>query len=408
QKRRLEEYLAGLGASMAQRTNLQGLYQMIVHAGARFLSAMECSLYIRDREANALALVASNHQPGCPTPDNPLPISAGPEAGLIPYVAATGESLLFDSPDSCRTHPAWCEEHCQDCLSRLPDMSCRTLLLVPMQNSSREVVGVICVRDKERGAFSEFDRDLLITLADHATANIERMRQMEQLREEILQKERRRLQGDLHDTMNILHAGVMLEAENVRIKLEKQRLAEAEEGIGQLLQSSRHVYRDLRGLLENLRLPLQKGEGVIPALQQYAQMIRCEQIRFDDALSMALPPDVEYALVRIGQAALHNIVKHARLDSVTDGWARVVLDGQDDLIVLLIEDNGVGFDPQEKLNSEEALGLKSMRWWAESVGGKLWIDSYPGLGTKIRVAATVNTLQRVQKAPLLEARVELK
>jgi GAF domain-containing protein len=388
QKKRLEGYLIALSESMAQRTDLEGLYQMIVHAGARFLNATECSLYVKDQEANSLTLVASNLQSGGPPLDNPLPISAEQGAGLISYVAATGESLRFDSPEKCRAHPAWCEDHCQDCLSCLPNMSCRTLLLVPMQSSSKDIVGVICVRDKEKGTFSEFDRDLLTTLAHHAATNIERVRHVEQLREEILQKERNRLQGDLHDTMNILHAGVMLEAETVKIKLEKQELAEAQEGIEQLLQSSRHVYRDLRGLLDNLRLPLQRGEGVIPALQDYARMMHCERISFDDTLGISLTPDVEYALVRIGQAALHNIVKHAHLDSVTDGRARVVLDGQDDLVVLWIEDNGVGFDAEARLRGEEALGLRSMYWWAESIGGDLWIDSRPGEGTRIRAAVT--------------------
>ena len=388
QKKRLEEYLAGLSESMAQRTDLEGLYQMIVHAGARFLNATECSLYVKDQQTHALFFVASSWQPGCPVKSEPLPISAERGAGLVSYVAATGESLNFASAEECRTHPAWDENQCQDCSSHLPDTLCRTLLLVPMRNASGETVGVLRAQHKEKGAFSAFDRDLLTTLAHHAATNIERVRQAEQLREEVLQRERKRLQGDLHDTMNILHAGVMLEAENVKIKLEKEKLAEAEEGIGQLLQSSRHVYRDLRGLLENLRLPLQKGEGVIPALQQYAQMMRWQRIKFDDALGTTLPPDAEYALVRIGQVALHNIAKHARLDSVPAGQARVVLDGQDDLVMLCIEDNGVGFDAETTLNSGEALGIKSMRWWAESIGGQLWIDSRPGQGTRIRVAVT--------------------
>ena len=388
QKKRLEEYLVGIGESMAQHTDLEGLYQMIVHTGARSLNATECSLYVKDQNTNSLLFVASNRQLARPIQSTPLPISAERGAGLIPYAAATGESLNFTSAEECRAHSAWCEDYCRNCLLGLPDLSCCTLLLVPMRNSAGEITGVLRVRGKENGAFSEFDKDLLTTLANHAATNIERVRHVEQLREEVLQKERKRLQGDLHDTMNILHAGVMLEAENIKIQLEKQKNAEAREGIEQLLQSSRHVYRDLRGLLENLRLPLQRGEGVIPALRHYAEMMRCQRIQFDDALGIALPPDVEYALVRIGQVALHNIVRHARLDSVPDGQARVVLDGQDDLVVLWIEDNGVGFDAQAKLHSEEALGLKSMRWWAESIGGSLWIDSQPGQGTKIRVAVT--------------------
>ncbi|MCR4406664.1 MAG: GAF domain-containing protein [Anaerolineae bacterium] len=394
QKRRLEDYLAGLSESMAQYTDLEGLYQMIVHAGARFLNAKECSLYIKNQETNALFLVASTRQPGFPIPTEPLPISSEKGVGLISFVAATGETLNFASLEACQAHPAWSGRQCRDCLSYLPEITCCTLLLVPMRDTSGEIMGVLRVQHRERGSFSEFDQELLTTLARHAATNIERVRRSEQLREEMLQKERNRLQGDLHDTMNILHAGVMLEAEHIKARLEKQELTEAQEAIVQLLQSSRHVYRDLRGLLENLRLPLQKGEGVIPALRQYAQVLHCQRIQFHDALGLALPPDVEYALVRIGQVALHNIVRHAHLDSVPNGQARVVLDGQDDLIVLWIEDNGVGFNEETVLRSEEALGLKSMRWWAESIGAALWIDSQPGQGTKIRVAVTSEVLLR--------------
>lgn len=394
QKKRLEDYLAGLSEGMAQYTDLDGLYQMIVHAGVRFLNAKECSLYIKNQEASALFMVASTRQPGFPGPTAPLPISPEKGAGLISYVAATGESLNLASLEECQAHPAWNELQCRDCLSYLPEETRCTLLLVPMRDTSGEIMGVLRVQYREKGSFSEFDRELLTTLAHHAATNIERVRRSEQLREEILQKERDRLQGDLHDTMNILHAGVMLEAEHIKARLEKHELAEAQEAIVQLLQSSRHVYRDLRGLLENLRLPLQKGEGVIPALQQYAQILHCQRIQFNDALGMALPPDVEYALVRIGQVALHNIVRHAHLDSVPNGQARVLLDGHDDLVVLWIEDNGVGFDEEVVLHSAEALGLRSMRWWAESIGAALWVDSQPGRGTKIRVAVTTAALPR--------------
>ncbi|MBC7248844.1 MAG: GAF domain-containing protein [Anaerolineae bacterium] len=390
QKGRLQEYLAGLSDSMAQLTDLEGLYKMIVHAGARFLSAAECSLYVRDKEKNALVLVASNQQSEVLSASQATPISAEPGGGLAAYVAATGESLNFASPEECRAHPSWSESYCRECLFSLPNISCGTLLLVPMRDPSGEIVGVLRVQHKERGSFSEFDQGLLSTLANHAAVNIQRVRRMAELRDDILQRERQRLQGDLHDTMNILHAGVMLEAESVKVKLERGKNTEAQEGIRQLLESSRHVYRDLRGLLENLRLPIQKGEGVIPALRHYAQMMRFQRIHFDDALGRSLPPDVEYALVRIGQVALHNIVRHARLDTVEEGRARVVLDGQDDLVVLWIEDNGVGFDAETTLHSEEALGLKSMFWWAESIGGDLHIDSQPGKGTRIRAAVTLN------------------
>jgi signal transduction histidine kinase len=100
---------------------------------------------------------------------------------------------------------------------------------------------------------------------------------------------------------------------------------------------------------------------------------------------MRLAPEVETNLYRITQEALNNTHKHAKAKRVS-----VVLEKRDDLIVLIIEDDGVGFNPKLKKNRSRGLGLIGMEERAALVGGTFEIESAPKQGTTlyIRVAAT--------------------
>ena len=94
-----------------------------------------------------------------------------------------------------------------------------------------------------------------------------------------------------------------------------------------------------------------------------------------------LPEDVETNLYRITQEALNNIAKHAEAKNVN-----VVIERRKDEIVLIIEDDGIGFEPTEiepERESGKGLGLVGMRERAAIVGGALEIESAPGKGTTI-------------------------
>lgn len=93
--------------------------------------------------------------------------------------------------------------------------------------------------------------------------------------------------------------------------------------------------------------------------------------------------EAETHLYRITQEALNNIAKHAKPTQVT-----VIMERRGDNVILIIEDNGAGFEPSnEKLPSEsgKGLGLVGMRERASLVGGGVEIESAPGKGTTIYV-----------------------
>ena len=99
---------------------------------------------------------------------------------------------------------------------------------------------------------------------------------------------------------------------------------------------------------------------------------------------MGGPAPLQITLYRILQEAFNNIVKHARADRV-----RVSLDRIGEVLHLLIEDNGCGFDPDSVRYVEgeaRGLGLLSMKERASFSGGTYRIASALGQGTRIEVS----------------------
>ena len=96
-------------------------------------------------------------------------------------------------------------------------------------------------------------------------------------------------------------------------------------------------------------------------------------------------PEVEVTLLRSAQEALANVRKHARASHVT-----ITLSYMDDLTVLDVQDDGVGFDPSLAPNGategdEGGYGLQAMHQRVEQLGGRLLVESAPGRGATLAV-----------------------
>jgi signal transduction histidine kinase len=87
-------------------------------------------------------------------------------------------------------------------------------------------------------------------------------------------------------------------------------------------------------------------------------------------------------MYRLAQEALNNIVKHARATQVD-----LVLERTSEHLSLIIEDDGVGFDPSDAETVGDGLGLIGMRERAALVGADLQIESAGGRGTTVIVRA---------------------
>src|SRR5262245_50281693 len=89
-----------------------------------------------------------------------------------------------------------------------------------------------------------------------------------------------------------------------------------------------------------------------------------------------LPPEVETTLYRIAQEALNNVAKHAAAKHV-----EIILERRPDAVLLIVEDDGRGFDASGIHGG--GFGLVGMRERAALVGASLEIESTPGQGTTV-------------------------
>ena len=97
-----------------------------------------------------------------------------------------------------------------------------------------------------------------------------------------------------------------------------------------------------------------------------------------------LASEVETALYRIAQEALNNVAKHALAQRV-----EVILERRPDCVLLIVEDDGVGFDAARADAGHHGFGLVGMQERAALVGASLDIETTAGQGTTILVRMAV-------------------
>jgi PAS domain S-box-containing protein len=195
--------------------------------------------------------------------------------------------------------------------------------------------------------------------------------------------ERRRIAREMHDQF-----GEQLTALAVRIRALKDACpadadwrahVESIEGIAQ------RIDRDVDHLVWELRPTALDDLGLRAALANYVQdwsgrVGIAAKLHTSGLLDDRLPADAETALYRIAQEALTNVAKHAQAANVD-----VILERRADNVLLIVEDDGVGFDPAEAGGQGQGFGLLGMQERAGLVGAMLEIESSAGKGTTVLV-----------------------
>lgn len=202
--------------------------------------------------------------------------------------------------------------------------------------------------------------------------------------------ERRRIARDLHDQL-----GQRLTALRLKIQSLKEISAENREfatRVERLQEIAERLDSEVSFLAWELRPTALDDLGLADAIGAFVHEWSRHYETVAEFQSFGLTKerlnhDTETHLYRISQEALNNIAKHAAAKSVT-----VLLEQRGDDLILIIEDDGKGFDPDgDRVSSDSAsgLGLVGMRERAVLVGGGVEIESAPGKGTTIFVRVPV-------------------
>jgi signal transduction histidine kinase len=234
----------------------------------------------------------------------------------------------------------------------------------------------------------EFDREQVRLLNDKLfekvveleSANVQRRRLLGQLLT-AHEEERKRIADDLHDdaVQGVVALRMRLETLATRTTdsqtaRELHRLGEhaaaAIERLRRLLFQLQPVELEQGGVVAALRLGLEQASA--------ADGLECE---LEDRTTRRPTPTIRALLYRVGREALANVRNHARASRV-----ELSLDDERDGFSLEVHDNGRGFDPEQGLRVRPGhLGLAAMRERVEIAGGRLSLESQPGIGTDLRV-----------------------
>jgi PAS domain S-box-containing protein len=264
-------------------------------------------------------------------------------------------------------------------------------LVVPLLSGGK-AFGIYTLHKNETSFFTAEHVELAEALASLAAVAVqnawlfeqvkvgsERLQSLTRRLAEIQESERLYIARELHD-----EAGQALTSLMVQLRLIEQ-VADRPEAvlarIAEMDSSLQGVIENLHRLAMALRPAALDHLGLEAAVRENAEAIaeRCGMtIQVAPFCSETrLPRNVETILYRIVQEALNNVVRHAEASRVD-----ILFQTRDDRIIVVVEDNGKGFDPAT-VAEEEHLGLLGMRERAETLGGTLAIESRPGQGTTI-------------------------
>lgn len=202
--------------------------------------------------------------------------------------------------------------------------------------------------------------------------------------------ERKAISREMHD-----HLGQSLLAVLMDIRSSRDHAEPGSQTLQNLESRIEGIIDDLSRIVRGMRPSILDDYGLNFALESYVKEVGQRfvgQIAYKYSCPEGfgrLPSAVEVSLYRITQEAITNVIKHAQATYIS-----LVLLVSSDSAILIIEDDGCGFDPAVS-QAHGGLGLVGMRERAIMLGGNLQIESVPGEATTIRV--TVSTKEGVDE-----------
>ncbi len=209
----------------------------------------------------------------------------------------------------------------------------------------------------------------------------------------ILEEERRNLALELHDEIGQWLTAIQFQAKTMsKIAGSASPLHTS---IGIINESASEMHEALHKIVHNLRPSRLDALGLVDSLNKLVSewchnhygMVKCEFVPEGELGDLS--DNLNITLYRIVQESLNNAAKHAHASQILVKLRRVPDSSSGaDSVVLSVEDNGVGFDPNQP---SEGVGLLGMRERVVASEGKFDLYSEPGEGVRINCELPVRT-----------------
>jgi PAS domain S-box-containing protein len=260
------------------------------------------------------------------------------------------------------------------------DLTERINLLNELEASKDNLETTVKERTREIANSNEELRTEVVSRKQSENLRVALLRRTIQAQED----ERKRIARDIHDNIGQIVTGMRLKLQTVKDKY-KDNLDLGNE-ITCLQELAQQIDSEVDFLTWELRPSILDHFGLQKALEKY---VNEWSAHFNIPAELActgldrkiLLPEIETNLYRLVQEALNNVAKHAKANNVS-----VLLEQRDGKVVLIVEDDGIGFDVRQKAvlsEDDRGMGLLGMKERAELIGGDFEIESSAGNGTTV-------------------------
>jgi signal transduction histidine kinase len=374
--RRQAAVLTRMAHALTTEPVLDTFLGQVLTAIAEQLHADRAALWFHDRTQDTLAIYM--------TTEKGHVLVTSQMGSAAPQPRPANEMPVWQELKHSR-HPIFIADVTHDARLVLRDalaaQGVKTLLLVPLLLDD-EVTGWMSIRSTTPRRYQPEEFALAQALSQHVMLAVQLSCFAEQRRQAAVLEERTRLAREIHDTLAQGLTGIVVQLEAAEDAL-AETPAEAQAHMARARQLARASLAEARRSVRALRPQALTDSDLPTALPRLAEQVTAQtplqaQVQVHGT-PCPLPPEVENALLRIGQEALINTVKHAQASTV-----QLALTFDAAAVCLRVTDDGRGFDPQRAATHEE-FGLVSMQERAERIGGRFTLTSWPTHGTTVMV-----------------------
>jgi signal transduction histidine kinase len=301
--------------------------------------------------------------------------------GVLGTAIRTGEPNVIADP-----------EHDPELEQFVGFRTCHSLMALPLR-AGFETYGVVLYGHPQADFFDEDRRALLIAIVNQAIIALQNAQLYRNLREEkerlmeVQEEAQKKLARDLHDGPTQIIAALAMRANFVRRLMERDQKAATEE-LFKMEDLARRTTKEMRHMLFTLRPLVLESQGLTAALKQLAEKMRETHgqnvlVEAEPGVDDKLELNQQGVLFYIVEEAVGNARKHAEASHI---WVR--LKTQQDVLVVEVQDDGVGFNVgavDANYDKRGSLGMVNMRERAEILNGAVKIESAEGKGTRLLI-----------------------
>ncbi|MFZ5808469.1 MAG: HAMP domain-containing protein [Chloroflexota bacterium] len=355
-----------LSQEIVAQLDFEALIQTIVERAQDLLNGETAALCLLDNSRSVLTLSAASGI-GITPPQLSQSLSQDPAYQVIAHSKTV--SISAD---------------CTQC-AFLKGQAGAQCLVSPLRSGER-VVGAVCVTRPAGSSFDQDEQRALTLLANVATIAIlnARLAASERLQAEqrAMSTERERLAAELHDHLAQTLGFLNLQTDQIHQKIIAGEIESAQMELSHLKTTITQAYEQVRSALMGLTTPLRDDEDVYQKVNLLLEKLCGDnRIRLEKhlpvSLFQSLPKAIQTQTLLILREAAINACRHAHARRL-----RVSAQSQNGFIRFVVEDDGVGFCPQD-VDTHAHLGLRIMAARAERSGGHLLVESSPGNGTRV-------------------------